>query len=299
MPFVEKYMSLAGITKSLAAWYQLLAGKINIKKFKYVIFSGALVAFAFLLAQRFLLVGESMKFETLVIYTLAAILVSAGFGYVLHYFEGIDRSFRTFAYGSFMISTLVLSAFLSFIYYPNLTVAIKIVLAFFYAAMLYSVLLLNNLVVVVGSREESIPVYRVALSWVQIVLLGVSISLFTTLFKINVNPLVQIIFLTLFTLAFFNYFHYVYSYAGDVKTTTKPEKLTLIISLSCLVSWSAFCILFFPTESFLRGIFVSSVFLLGLGYMQSYLKNSLGKRLIYDYAFISVFFFIILIVFKP
>jgi hypothetical protein len=89
------------------------------------------------------------------------------------------------------------------------------------------------------------------------------------------------------------------SYDTDVKKTVFKEKLVVSSLFSFLVFVMGIGVSFFPVESFLRSLFVSSILLFGLSYIYAHYKNRLNPRIIFDYLVIALIFFIILIVFKP
>jgi len=217
----------------------------------------------------------------------------------VQYVEGGDSSIKIYTFVGFTPALLVVGTFMFFVFYPNLSILLKVAAAIFYMVLLYTLLLLNNVLIVVKSREVSIPVYRVAVNWVQIVLLGVSITNFTGILRINIQPLFQLALIIGISLFHYLYLVWVYSNEQDIRQVKAYEALVLCISFALLVGWSVFTTLFFPAESFLRGIFIASVFLLGLGYIQLYLKNSISKKSIWNYLLIVMVFFTIAVAFKP
>lgn len=271
----------------------------NLKKIRFIVLSVLLIGFVYFLATRYLLSGEgAVDNLALAKYTLFIGISTILSSLFVQYLEGGDRSIKTVSFVGLTPFLLVMGVFLFFIYYPNLSVFLKVGAGFFYTVLLYTLLLLNNVLLVVGSREGSIPVYRVAINWVQIVLLGVSITLFTGILRVQVQPLIQVLFIIAVSLLYYSYLIWVYSNEKDIRRIEAYGAVILVGSFALLVGWGTFVTLFFPAESFLRGIFISSVFLLGLGYIQLYLKNSLSKKSIWDYLLICLVFFSILVLFK-
>ena len=217
----------------------------------------------------------------------------------VQYLGGGGKTVKMLFFTGVMPFMLTLGCFLFFLYFPNLSLLLKILAALFNFILLYTLLLLNNVVLVVESRETNIPVYRVAIGWVQIVLLSISLILFTGIFRTFFQPLVQVMFIVVSSYIFYQYLIWVYSNDKDYRVLRPLESTVLSFAITLLVGWGASLVLFFATESFLRGIFVASVFLLGLGYIQLYLKNALSKKNTWDYLLICLVFLIILVVFRP
>jgi hypothetical protein len=275
-----------------------MPSKRNLKKIRFIVLSLILVATAYYLSGRYI-AGDDNDVWVLLKYVIFIGMTSVLSTLLVQYLEGGKKEFSTVFFAGSMPFFLVLGCFLFYCYYPNLSLNIKILASAFYVFLLYTLLLLNNVVLVVGSREVNIPVYRAALNWVQIILLSSSILLFTSFSRLQIHPLIQLVLITLVSLVFYGYLLWVFSDEREIKAIKSHEALSLIIGLSSLVGWAFFSVIFFPTESFLRGLFVSSVFLLGLGYVQLYLKNSLSKRNLRDYLLICSTFFVLVLVFRP
>lgn len=256
---------------------------INFKKLRFVLLSALLIAFAYFMYENLLLVG---------FITVVSVLF-------VQYLDGGVKDLKSALFVVVTPILLVLGLALFFTYYPNLSIILKLGAGSFYFGLLYTLLLLNNVLLVVKGREEIIPVYSVAVNWVQIVLLGTSLSLFTGLLRLGIQPLLQALAIITVSLIFYQYAIWVWSYEKDSRQLKTFEALVLSISFAVLTGWSAFSTLFFSAESFLRGIFVASVFLLGLGYIQLYIKNALSKKTLQDYLVICLLFLVLLVVFKP
>jgi hypothetical protein len=226
-------------------------------------------------------------------------LVTLLSAFFVQYQDGGVKDVRSVIFVVITPLLLILGLVFFYNFYPNLSVILKVGASLFYLSLLYTLLLLNNVLLVVKGREGGIPVYRVAVNWVQIVLLGISISLFTGLLRLEIQPMFQVMAVTLVALICNQYFIWVWSYEKDSRQLKAFESAVLSGSFALLTGWSAFLVLFFSTESFLRGIFVASIFLLGLGYTQLYIKNALSKRTLRDYLVICAVFFGLLVVFKP
>lgn len=272
---------------------------LNLKKARFAVLSLVLVSCAYFLAGRATLGEESQTLTLLGKYIVFLALTSILSSLFIQYLEGGSRGIRELLFVGLTPFSLVLGAFFFFNYYPNLALPIKLGAGLFYAALLYTLLLLNNVLLVVKSREDVIPVYRVAINWVQIVLLSVSISLFTGMHRLAVQPVLQTAFVVLVAFNFFGYLFWVFSYEKETRQIKLYESVILAAILAMFTGWASFITLFFSAETFLRGLFVASVFLLGLGYIQLYLKNALSKNNIWNYLAICLVFFIVLVLFKP
>lgn len=190
-------------------------------------------------------------------------------------------------------------AVLSLNYFPNLGIPTKILTITGVGVVYYLLSLVNNIFIVVESSEKRIPLYRVAVTWSQILLIIISIPYFAGLFKIPIDPISQNLISAVSASLFSLYLLWALSFDEQIKNYGISEAL----SKSFLVAFVVFCcgvaVSFFPTESFLRAIFVSSAMMSALGFIQSHYKNSITGRLVYEYSFITLLFLIILIVFTP
>ena len=276
-----------------------MLNKLNLKKLCFIVLSVVLVSICYFLSLSYLLSSGGWQLILFAKYIAFIAFVSILSSLFVQYLGGGGKTVKMLFFTGVMPFMLTLGCFLFFLYFPNLSLLLKILAAFFNFILLYTLLLLNNVVLVVKSRETNIPVYRVAVGWVQIVLLSISLVLFTGIFRTFFQPLVQVMFIVVSSYIFYQYLIWVYSNDKDYRVLRLLESTVLSFAITLLVGWSASLVLFFTTESFLRGIFVASVFLLGLGYIQLYLKNALSKKNTWDYLLICLVFLIILVVFRP
>lgn len=273
--------------------------KVNLKKLRFVGLSAVLILICYLLASNYLAYSGERGSLLLTKYIVFIALISVLSPLIVQYLAGGDRSIKMVFFTGVTPFMLTLGCFFFYVFYPNLSQVLKILAGLFNFFLLYTLLLLNNVMLVVENREVTIPVYRVAINWVQIVLLGVSLVLFTGTFRTLFQPLVQVAMITILSYIFYQYVIWVYSNDKDIRILKSLESVVLCLAITLLVGWGASLVLFFATESFLRGIFVASVFLLGLGYIQLYLKNALSKKGVWDYLIICLVFLTILVVFRP
>ncbi|EKD95231.1 MAG: hypothetical protein ACD_25C00010G0001, partial [uncultured bacterium] len=88
-------------------------------------------------------------------------------------------------------------------------------------------------------------------------------------------------------------------YDKDAKNTGILEKIFLSFIVFFLVFSGVIGVSFIPSEPFLKALFTSSVAMFGLSYVGAYLKNEINKKFIFQYAFITVVFLILMVVFRP
>ncbi|MFH1295388.1 MAG: hypothetical protein ABIH84_02305 [bacterium] len=273
--------------------------KGSTKKFLFIVLSLTLVSVAYFLASQLLMLPGSQFATALGKDVLFIGLICVLSVLFVQFLEGGERGFQATAFVGGVPFFLVLAVFFFFVYYPNVSTLFKVIAGVLYALLLYTLLLLNNVLLVVKSREDIIPVYRVTGSWVQIVLLSISVPLFIGVHRLPVQPLLQSLLVALLSWFFFLYLIWVYSYEKEIKQLNAVGSLLLASTCAFLTAWASFATLFFPGETYLRGLFIASVFLLGLGYIQLFLKNALSRRGLWDYLLICLFFFGILVAFKP
>jgi len=244
---------------------------------------------------------------------------------LLYYFWGTGRPTGGFYVGGVLIVTLVgsflvqrpnsrlintlvtgilplsltLGFVLSLIYFPNLSRIFKLLTLLVYAFILYMVLLVNNVFLVVEERREIIPLYRVASTWSKILISTVSIPLLAGLFKLNQNALVETAVSGLSAFLFYLYLLWSLKYNHEVKKYRAGEAIGILALCIFFVMSATLAVSFFPTETFLRALYVSSVMIFGLSYVEGHLKNTINRRLITEHLLISVVFLLLLLVFNP
>ncbi|NMB91560.1 hypothetical protein GYA37_01780 [candidate division WWE3 bacterium] len=224
---------------------------------------------------------------------LMVILVVSG-SYVSHY-PNIHKE-------NFLVSVLmplgVLSgALLSLHFFPNLSFIFKLLVIAFFGFVYYLVSLSDNIFLVVHDREETIPLYRVAVTWSQILQVVVAIPLFAGIFKINTNAFVQCFLVSFFSFLCAYYQLWIYQFDQDAKRTGVGEILFLSFSTFFFMYVTTFAVSFFPTEAFLRASFSSSVLLFALSYISGHLKNEISRKMIVGYLVIILVSLITLLVF--
>ena len=225
---------------------------------------------------------------------IGAIIVLVG----TYYTQEISRKIDTIPV-ILMPVFLYSAAILSLSYFPNLGNPTKFLALTAVGVIYYIVSLVNNIFIVVESEEKRIPLYRVAVTWSQILLIVISIPFFAGLFKVPVDPISQNLFSFVASMLFSLYLLWALSFDDEIRDYGLKEAFSKSIVVGFIVFCSGVAVSFIPTESFLRAIFVSSVMMSVLGYIQNHYKNAVTTRLIYEYILISFVFLIILLIFIP
>jgi len=200
---------------------------------------------------------------------------------------------------SLLPMSLSLGTFLSLYHFPNFSLVFRLFSLVIVSGLYYLISLVNNILLVVDEREEVFPLYRVAVTWSQIILVIISIPVYVGVYKFDQGPLYQSFLASLVTFVFAFYYLWSLSFDRRVRKIGNTEKI--INSLFCvfLVFLGGISVSFIPTEAFLRGIFSSAILLFGLNYIDSYMKNRLNKSFLYIYGAIILVFLIILLIFRP
>jgi hypothetical protein len=194
---------------------------------------------------------------------------------------------------------LTIGFILSYIYFPNLSNIFKILSLIVYGFILYICNLVNNVFLVVETRKETIPLYRVASTWSKIMIVVVAIPLLAGIFKINLNSLVETGLACITSLMFYIYLMWSLKYNHEVKKYKVGELISIFLLGIFFVFTSNLSVSFFPTETFLRALFVSSVLIFGVSFIEAHLKNTINKKLIREHIVISLLFLILIFIFNP
>jgi hypothetical protein len=175
----------------------------------------------------------------------------------------------------------------------------RLVIIASFSALFYIVLLVDNIFLVIHDREEVIPLYRVALTWSQILEVVVAIPLFAGIFKLPVDGITQSLIVSLISLLFALYLVGVQKFDKDSKDPGVGEIATLCLFVFVIVLCASISVAFMPTEPFLRSLMISSTLLFGLIYVNAHLKNEISKQLILEYLIIILVFFSLILFFIP
>lgn len=195
--------------------------------------------------------------------------------------------------------SLSLSAYLTLFHFPNFSDIFKLSGLVVFAVILYLVSLLNNIYLVVGEKEETIPLYRVAITWSQILLVVISIPLYSGFYKLDTGPVNQTLLAGFFTFLFTMYFFWNLSFDTRVRRISHLDIIINCFLSAFFVMAINMSISFIPTESFLRALFTASVLLFNLNYIDGYMKNKINIKLIYHYGLIFLISLFIVLAFRP
>lgn len=216
--------------------------------------------------------------------------------FIVHY---PNTTLRNFYYALVLPVSLFFGAIMAFHTYPNLSRVFKVAGIAFFCLLYYLVCLMDNIFLVIHSRDEVIPLFRVAMTWTQIFQVLVSIPLFASIYRYPLNGFKQIALVIVITFIFNVYQMFAYRFDPDSKTTGVGE----VFYLSAISSYLQFSIssalIFFPAEAFLRGLVSSAALLFGLNFVNTYLKNEINRKIIMQYTLIVILFLSLFFFFRP
>lgn len=193
---------------------------------------------------------------------------------------------------------LVVGALMSLVFYPNLGLPIRIITIFAVGTLMYAISLVNNIFLVVYERKEVIPLYRVAVTWSQILLIIVSIPFFSGIFKLPINGIYPSLIVAIAGALFAYFLMWFQEMDPDVPEIKREEGIVNAGLVAFLVFAFSIGTSFFPAKSFLRSLLVSSVLMSTLGYLQAHYKNAITKKLVAEYIFITVIFLLFVLLFN-
>lgn len=263
------------------------------KKDKYFLLSVGTVVFLFLFSysEGFLRqIGAVMVLLTATLGTVLVQYTSVTSEHALGYF------IRKTLFNTLILPVpLVLGALMSLHFFPNLGLFTKVITIGVVGGLMYALSLVTNIFLVVYERKEAFPLYRVAVTWSQILLIVVSIPFFSGIFKLPINSIFQSLLVALASGFFAKFLMWVQEMDTDVPDIDREEEIVNSGLVAFVVFAFSISTSFFPTESFLRSLLVSSVLMSSLGYLLAHYKNAVTRRLIAEYYFITaVFLFFVL-----
>jgi hypothetical protein len=195
-------------------------------------------------------------------------------------------------------AAITLGTLLSLYYFPNLSIYVKTAAILVVGGLLYISLLVNNTFLVVHERGEIIPLFRVASTWSQILVIVVSIPLFAGIYKLPFLPFFQTA-LILFTASLFSLFlNWVHNMDPDIPAISDKNRIIESIFVGFTLGALSISTSFLPTESFLRALLMSSVLMFILGYMLAHHKNAVTRKLMVEYSLISILFLGLVLIFN-
>lgn len=269
--------------------FKVISKIISEKKNRYIIQSILVAVFVYIFTQGVVEVG------LFPLISISFFLVSSGV--LISHYPGINR--ENFFISIIMPLGVLSGAMLSLNYYPNLGSTFKILVISFFSGLYYLVSLADNVFLVVHDREEIIPLFRVAVTWSQILQVVVAIPLFAGVFKLNTHVFIHSFIVALITFLFCYYQLWIYNFEPDAKKTGVGERVYLCFLSFFIVFVSTLVVSFFPSEDFLRALFVSSVLLFVLNYISAHLKNEISRKMVFGYLSIIIIFLLAVMFFRP
>ena len=194
---------------------------------------------------------------------------------------------------------LAAGAVLSLYFFPNLGPLTRAIAVFGVGGLLYAVCLVTNIFMVVDERERRIPLYRVAITWSQIIIVAVAILYFSGVYKLPINTFFQNLFVGASSFLFVLYLFWALAFDNETAKIGRRDQLLFAFGAGFSLAALGVSVSFFPTESFLRALFASSLLMSALGFLYSHAKNIITKSVVAEYFMISLVFLILLFVFNP
>lgn len=261
------------------------------KKYRYLTHSVLMAVYVYVASVVF----WNFSFYLRIVFGLLLLSVSAFF---VHYPNVARKNFGDYVMVLILPSYLLGSILLALKYYPNLSLIFKIVMMLGSVALFYIIAVVDNIFLVVNEREETIPLYRAAVPWSQILLVTVSIPLYAGIFKIPTYAFVQAFIIGI--LACILNFYQFWSYRHEDNLV--PVRVGDTILFSMFAGFITFVVAiatsFLPVESFLRGLTASAGLMFGLFYTSSFLKNSINRKLLFEYIAIILGFILLSVLFQ-
>lgn len=190
-------------------------------------------------------------------------------------------------------------ALMSLLAFPNLGIPFVAGSFIAFGSIFYMLYLVNNIFLVVHDKEDTIPLYRAAVTWAQIIIIIIAIPFFAGVFKLPIISYFQNCIATLASFLFSVYLMWVLQFDKDIRELGIGERVLLSIFTSLVVFIMLTGVSFIPSEPFLKAIFGSAILLSMLGYLYNHFTNRITRRLMWEYLCISLIFLIILLVFIP
>ncbi len=190
-------------------------------------------------------------------------------------------------------------ALMSLLVFPNLGTPFVVASFILFGFIFYVLYLVNNIFLVVNDKEDTIPLYRAAVTWAQIIIIIIAIPFFAGIFKLPLTPYFQNGIVAIASFLFSVYLMWILQFDKDIRELRVEERILLSFFTSLVVFIMVTGVSFIPTEPFLKAIFCSSILLSMLGYLYNHFTNRITKRLMWEYLGISLVFLIILLVFAP
>lgn len=271
-------------------WLEALirAGQKLTRKNKYIIASALLTLFIFYL------IDNGLFTNLVAIAVLTFVIVGA---VVITNIENI--TLKNIILSMVLPLSMEFGLILTFLFFPNLGIILRVGFSVFFGLQFYVVSLMTNIFLVVQTRGEAIPLYRVASTWAQILIVVVGITVFAGVFKIPVKFITQSAIVSLVTIIFCFYLFWVLSFDKDNKKVRIGESVLLSLFAGFLVGVANIAVSFLPTEAFLRAILSANVLLFSTAVIYEHVRNNITRSLLIKNFTLIVIFLIILLVFNP
>jgi hypothetical protein len=273
--------------------------KLKDKKNGYILYSLVMFFLFLWLSESIGFDAKSARFNAVRIGSLLFLVTLAG-SYLT---QSSSLSFSRGKFRGLIVSVLPLSlslgVYLSFYHFPNFSFFFKTLSLVGVAILFYLINLVNNIFLVVDEKEIVFPLYRVAVTWSQILLVIVSIPVYVGIYKFDQGPIYQALWAGAATFVLSAYYLWSLGFDNRIRRTGILEKVINCSFCAFLVMVGGLAVSFIPTEAFLRGLFSASILLFGLNYLDGYLKNKLNSSFLYIYGTIFGIFLFLILVFRP
>lgn len=163
-------------------------------------------------------------------------------------------------------------------FFPNLSQLFKLVLLCSSFAILYVILLAENIFNVALSR--AIPLYRAAKTASFLLTLLTASLLYTTIYKAYLPLILQVFFVALLS----SILGFQALWAQDIKSNLDKKILFGALLLGFGAGEVALSLSFLPLKSFFRAIALTTAFYIGLGVGQQYLRHKLTNKDVWEYG---------------
>ena len=193
---------------------------------------------------------------------------------------------------------LFFGVYLTLQFFPNLSLSFKILGLLISAGAYYILALVNNIFLVVKKRGEVIPLYRVAQTWSNIMIVTVSIPLLSGIFKLPISTFFQGALAGVVTSLFIVYSLWAVSFDPDARKFKVGESATLVFLGFFIVFALDLAVSFIPTESFLRALYISSVLMFALTVVLGHVRNKISRGLLLENSLIVLLFLFLLFFFR-
>lgn len=269
------------------------------RKIKFIVVSVLVILFQGLFA----FLPPSLSVYAFVAQILSFVVSIFGVLWVQYFGVQVTSMARNKFFTSSFINVLTLPLALNLgvtfalIYFPNLSIWTKFLGLITASALMYATLLVTNIILVVYERGETIPLFRAASTWSQIIAVIVSIPMFAGIFKLDINGIFQSLLVGVVAFLFTSFFLWVLDLDPEIPPINRGELSINSLFAGYYVFALSLGVSFIPTEAFLRALLCASGLMSVQGYFQFHYKNLITKKLIIEYALITgVFLLLILII---